>query len=141
MKRRKLSIEQSDYLICKAAVDTLREAEQKIEQDYIKSHSIINPDGSIPSCSWMIEDDKTFENMMQDIENELNTLNLNEAETALKEAEDEIIRFGLRLMPKRYSKERSILEEACFGLNNQYVHIAIREKVIQLALNFDITTL
>ena len=129
---------QENYIKAKALVDTLKDQAQQIEQNYIREHGIINPNGEVPIHIWCIEDESTFDQANEAIALETEALGLYEAGKTLHDVEDNLIKFGLALAPAR---ERKVLLERCFGLNGHYAHVDIREKCIDLALKLDVSTI
>jgi hypothetical protein len=129
---------QENYMKARALVDMLRAEETKIEQMYIREHGIVNPDGEILAHIWMIEDEESFNIANESIAPIVEMLGIPKAEKILHEAENDLIRFGLALVP---AKERQVLVDRCFGMNGHYVHIDIREKCIDLALKLDVSTI
>lgn len=133
----KMNVQQKNYARAKALVDTLKAQEKEIEQAYIKEHNIVNPDGTIPERIYCIEDEALFEQANEATAPAIDALGLYEAEKLLREAEDDLIRFGLSIAP---AKERKILSDRCFGRNGHYVHVDVREKVLELAFRLDVST-
>lgn len=88
----------------------------------------------------MIDEDEVFETMMAEIGGELDALGLPEAEKALRKAEDALICYGLSTMPASYAKERKLLENVCFGLNGDYVHLDKREQILDVTFRLDVRT-
>ena len=129
---------QENYMKTRALVNALKAEEARIEQNYIREHGIVNPNGEIPTHIWCIEDEATFNRANEATAPEIDALGLSAAKKLLHDAEDELIHFGLSIVP---AKERKILTDRCFGLNGHYVRVDIREKCIDLALRLDISTL
>lgn len=134
----KMNIHQKNYLKAKALVETLEAEARKIEQDYIREHGITNPGGKIPDAIFMIDDEKTFDIANEATASKIDATGINEARDVLRKAEDDLIRFGLSIMP---AKERQALEDRCFGENGHYVHIDVRKGVLDLAVKLDVSTI
>lgn len=104
------------YLIAKANLEMLEEKEKEIDRQYIAEHNIVNPDGSIPRASWAIEDDEIADKAIEEcgkiIESSGLWAKILEARENLKVAEENLIQYGLSIMPERYTKEREILRKA-----------------------------
>lgn len=132
----KMNIQQKNYTRAKALVDTLKEQEKEIEHAYIREHNIVNPDGTIPERIYCIEDEDVFNQANEATAPAIDALGLYEAEKLLRKAEDDLIRFGLSIAP---AKEQKILSDRCFGRNGHYVHIDVREKVLDLAFRLDVS--
>ena len=132
---RKYSKVQENYLLAKANLDVLEAQEKEIDRKYIVEHHIVNPDGSIPSVSWMIDDDeianKAIAECSKIVEDSGLWAQILEARELLKEAEKVLIAYGLSIAP---SKERLILEKTVV---NNYT---TRLKVIDLVLKLDVST-
>lgn len=134
----KMNVQQKNYAKAKALVDTLKAQAKEIEQAYIKEHNIVNSDGTIPERIYCIEDEDVFNQANEVTAPAIDALGLYEAEKLLREAEDDLIRFGLSITP---AKERKILSDRCFGRNGRYVHVDVREKVLDLAFKLDVSTI
>ena len=50
----------------KAALETLETMEHEMEEDFVKSLGVTNEDGSIPSRTWMIDNDEIAEKAIED---------------------------------------------------------------------------
>jgi len=131
---------QADYIAKKEICKALTAQCAKIERDYILSHNIVNKDGVVPVALWLIDDDETFKKACDDIGDKLDEVGSCEAEKALKIAEDNLIRYGLSIMPVFMKKEKQILENACFGLNGYYRDIKTRVEMIDCTMKFDTST-
>ena len=134
----KMNVQQKNYARTKALVDALKEEERRIEQAYIKEHNIVNPDGTIPERIYCIDNEDVFNQANEETAPAIDALGLYEAEKLLREAEDDLIRFGLSIAP---AKERKILSDLCFGRNGHYVNVNVREKVLDLAFRLDVSTI
>ena len=129
---------QENYTKAKSLVNALEVEIARIEREYIQENVIINPDGTIPERIYMIEDEPVFNTANEATASEIEALNTYPARKALRQAENELIDFGLALAP---AKERKVLTDRCFGLNGHYAHVDIREKCIDLALKLDVSTI
>jgi len=127
----KTNIQQKNYMRAKALVETLEAEAERIEKAYITQHGIVNPDGSVPNRIYDIEDEVVFDSVNEETVAEIDALGLYEAREILREAENELIKYGLSIVP---AKERQILSDRCFGNNGHYVHVDIRQKVIEIWL-------
>ena len=126
---------QEDYLLARANLETVKALQEEIEHQYIADNKITNPDGSVPSWLFCIDDDATAERAIKEcsvliidagLENELNT-----ARNFLKEAEDKLVEYGLSLAP---AETQAILKRAV------KTNTRVRNKVIDLALRLDAST-
>lgn len=135
MKR--TNIQQKNYMMAKALVDTLEAEADKIEKAYIAQHGIINPDGIVPRKIYCIEDEAAFDQANEATAPAIDALGIYEARQLLREAEDDLIRYALSIIP---AKERQVLADRCFGRNGHYVHVDVREKVIGLVFKLDVST-
>lgn len=127
---------QKNYMIAKAKLEALEEQKREVDRQYIAAHNIVNSDGSIPELSWMIEDDDTADNAIEEcgkiVEASGLWAKILQAREELKQAEDKLIEFGLSIMP--YPEEREILREA---VKKDYT---ARKKVIDLTFRLDVRT-
>jgi len=127
---------QREYMAAKELVETLEERVKKMEQAYILSHGIINPDGSTPTGIYCIEDDSTFNKASKEFAAEIATCGLeaerNAAKNTLKIAEEKLIEYGLSLVP---SGIKAILEK---GVKSDY---AARQKLLDYILRLDVSTI
>ena len=128
---------QKKYAVAKAMVETLESEENKIETEYIKMNNIKNSDGTKPHHIWMIDDEKTFDKANNDTAEKIDALGGSEARKNLRIAEDELINFGLTLCPESAMQP---IRNTCFGLNGNYVHAEIREKMIDLTFRLNTNT-
>lgn len=132
----KMNIQQKNYARAKALVDTLEAQVNKIERDYINGHDIVNQDKTVPEHVWCIDDEATFNKANEETAPAVDALGIYEARQILHGAEDELIQFGLSIIP---AKQRQILGDCCFGRNGNYVHIDVRQQVIDLAFKLDVS--
>lgn len=129
---------QKKYLKAKSELDALLFQSQKIESDYIKENNIVNKDGSVPECVYMIDDDEAFEKANTETEGAIEGLGIHTARENLWKAENNLITFALSLVPEKVSKP---LLERCFGLNQKTILYKVREQVIDLAFQLDTRTI
>ena len=126
---------QEAYMLAKANLDALEEVEADIERRYIAEHNIVNQDGSTPQRIFCIDDDATFEKANAESaelpEMKANFKEILEAKDLLKEAENELIAYGLSITPEA---ERSVLEKAAA------TNYTTRCKIIDLVLRLDVST-
>ena len=132
--------QQRDYTLAKARFASVKEAKAQAERDYIAANSITNPDGDIPEALWMIDDDAMFEQALNAI-GETHGQDVIAAESLLTEAEDALIRFGLGIMPPLLAKERTTLENACFGLNGSIRNYTTRQNLVETTMLLDARTI
>ena len=129
--------QQKLYALAKAHLQTLKEQEEQIEQQYIINNNIFNADGKNPSHIWCIDNEEIFEiantEYCKQNENFLNEII--EAEEMLKQAENNLLKFALDILPSKNSKEKETLEKA---VKTNYT---IRLKIIDLAFKLDTKTL
>ncbi len=125
--------EQRAYAIAKAYLETLEAQARKIEHDYIIAHGIRNPDGTVPSEIYQIEDESVFDSANQGCAC-IDELGIYEARESLRAAEDALIHYGVALAP---ASVRAQLESVCFGPRRRYDY---RQKVIDLTFKLDVST-
>jgi hypothetical protein len=128
---------QETYMLAKAHLEILEDQEKKADHQFVLDKGITNPDGSIPEYLYCIDDDELFEKASA----EYDTLDDNglwndilEARKLLKEAEENLIQYGLSIMPARYSREREMLKRE---VSENYT---TRKKFIDLTINLDSRT-
>lgn len=125
---------QREYMVAKALVETLEERVKEMEQAYIATHSIVNPDGTIPERIFCILDEAVFDKANEESAAEIAACGLeaeyNAAQNALKAAEDRMVEYGISLAPAGI---RAILERGA----KDY---ATRKKLIDLVFRLDVST-
>ena len=129
--------QQKNYAKAKALVGALEAQEDRIEREYIKDHGITNPNGSTPEHIYCIEDEDVFNIANEATAPEIDALGIYEAREILKQAEDDLIRYALSIVP---AKVRETLSERCFGLNGKTILLNIRSEVIDAAFKLDVAT-
>ena len=127
--------QQKAYAQAKARYEAALDAERAAEAEYIKRHDIRSDDGTQPRVLHAIEcSDERFDEILQEIDESGELAEVyaerTEAALALRKAEDELIEYGLRLLPE---KEAATLRRAKDRL--QY-----REKIIDLTFRLDTRT-
>ena len=132
---RKYNAEQRVYMLAKAHLDALMDEQAEMERNYIKAQNIINDDGTAPEMIYCIDDEETFERINQEFSAlpEAKALweEILEARELLKQAENQLIAYGLSLVPAR---EREILAQSAAA------NYTTRKKLIDLALKLDAST-
>lgn len=135
MKRTYNSL-QKTYMLAKASLEELEEREREVDSKYIQDNHIVNPDGSIPRASWAIDIDEIADKAIDDCSKIVIESGLWDkilyARNLLKEAEENLIQYGISLMPN--SKDKTTLKEAVSKDYN------VRQKVIDLTLRLDTRT-
>lgn len=128
--------QQEDYMVAKAHVMALESEEAKIERAYIKEHGIVNPDGSIPERVYDIFDFDVFDEALTATTAIMSATglaqNMSTAEEALKEAEENLVSFGLSIAPA------SVREALARGAKT---NVTIRKKLIDIILRLDASTI
>ena len=132
---RKYNAEQRVYMLAKAHLDALMDEQAEMERNYIKAQNIINDDGTAPEMIYCIDDEETFGRINQEFSAlpEAKALweEILEARELLKQAENQLIAYGLSLVPAR---EREILAQSAAA------NYTTRKKLIDLALKLDAST-
>jgi hypothetical protein len=135
MAKRIYNTPQKIYMMAKANLEVLNDAEKEIDKKYIAENNIINPDGSIPCATYAIEDDAIADKAIDDVGKILADSGLwakiLEARKDLKTAEDNLVEYGLSIAPK---KERDILTKSA------KTNYTIRQKIIDLVIRLDVST-
>ena len=130
--------QQKLYLLAKANLEILEEQEKEIEKQYIVNNNITNENGNMPDQIFMIDNEEIFDKANQEISeiienNGLWGKILNAKET-LKQTEENLIEYGLNIIPTCYIGEKSILEKA---VKTNYT---TRQKIIDLVFKLDTST-
>jgi hypothetical protein len=132
---RKYNAEQRVYMLAKAHLDALMDEQAEMERNYIKAQNIINDDGTAPEMIYCIDDEETFERINQEFSAlpEAKALweEILEARELLKQAENQLIAYGLSLVPAR---EREILAQSAA------TNYTTRKKIIDLVMRLDVAT-
>jgi len=81
-----LELMQQDYWKAKKAFDQAEAKIEAIEKVYIADNGITNEDGTIPSASWMIDNERVFEKMHTDLKNQYERFATTSARMALKKS-------------------------------------------------------
>ena len=133
--KRKYNTEQRTYLLAKAHLETLESIQDDMERKYIVEHGIVNEGGEIPTRIYCIDDDKVFDRANQEFSElpEAKALwqEILEAKELLKQAEEQLISYGLSIVP---TKERDILAKAAES------NYTTRIKIIDIVLKLDTST-
>lgn len=133
--KRKYNAEQRVYMIARANLDALESVLADMERNYIKAQNIINNDGTAPKRIYCIDNEETFERINQEFSAlpEVKALweEILEARELLKQAEIQLIAYGLSIAP---AKEREILAKAA------ETNYTTRIKIIDLVMRLDVAT-
>jgi hypothetical protein len=134
-KMKRYNQQQENYLLALANLELLSDIENEIDRKYIAENNIINPDGTIPCATYAIEDDVIANKAMDDIAKIMVDSGIwgeiLEARKQLKDAENALIQYGLRLAPKH---EREVLTKAA------ETNYSVRRKIIDLVMKLDTST-
>lgn len=124
---------QETYILAKAHLQALEEQEREVDQEYIAKNGILNHDGSIPRASWAIDDELLADKAIEECSKMVNESGLWDeiliARNNLDEAEENLVQYGISLMPGLEEKE--LLKEA---VTKNYM---VRKKVIDLTTKLD----
>lgn len=137
---RTYNAQQAAYMMAKAQLEVIKEQANEIERKYIADHNIVNPDGSIPTAVYCIDDESAFDQANEATAPAIEALGIYAAEQTFKAAEDALINYGLSIMPACYNAQRETLRNACFGLNGYTYQLKIRKGVLENALKLDVRT-
>ena len=134
--KRKYNREQRAYMLAKAHLETLESKHDKMEQKYIRTQNIVNADGQTPKLIYCIDNIDTF-NQVNEAFSALPEVKriwqqILEARELLKQAEENLISYGLSVVP---AKERAILTESA------KTNYTTRTKLIDLVMQLDTATL
>jgi len=133
--KRKHNTEQRTYMLAKAHLETLEGMQSGMEREYLAAQGITNEDGETPQAIYCIDDGETFDRINQEFSElpEAKALwqEILEAEELLKQAEEQLIIYGLSIAP---AKEREILAKAA------ETNYTTRIKIIDLVMRLDVAT-
>lgn len=126
---------QKNYMVAKALVAQIQSQQEEIEHKYIAEKGIRNPDGSVPELLYCMDDDAAFEianaEFSEIIVNAGLEKELNSARAVLKSAEDQLIAYGLSIVP---AGVRTTLQDAVKK------NATTRAKIIDLTFKLDVST-
>lgn len=132
---RKYSKEQKAYIETRKALEILEAEEKALEAEFVKSLGVTNEDGSVPTCTWAIDDDETAEKAIKDfgkIEEESGLWDrILKAREAHKEAEEALVQYAISLVP--FAKERETLKRAATSYK-------YRKEILETVLRLDAST-
>lgn len=132
----KYSKAQEVYMLAKAHLETLEDQEKELERQYIIDNGIKNPDGSIPDSIYCIDDDETFNRVNEataKIAEEIGLwAEIQEAREMLKQAEENLINWGLSIVKKDMPK--SLFQTLQNGLNRYKIRKQVIDLTLKLAL-------
>ena len=127
--RTKLSLQQKNYMLAKAAVAMAEDNENAYEAKFLEERG-----HSEPHC-WQIDDNNVFESVIHELDDDAEYHRLfmetRAAEERLHEAEERLIDWSLDWVPK------SITEKVVPHRNE----FSVREKLIDLAFRLDASTI
>jgi hypothetical protein len=130
--------QQKAYLLAKAKLEALEQQENEVDRLYIIEKGIKNPDGSIPTRTYMIENDELADKAIDDVGKILVESGLwakiLEARKELKAAEENLINYGLSIIPERLANEKETLTRAA------KTNYTVRRKIIDLVFRLDTST-
>ena len=129
---------QEAYLYAKANLKAAQEREEAADHAWLVAHDIRNPDGTIPTTSWMLEgSDEEVERVFAEMgkDETLNRLwdDTTTARYMLRNAENDLIDWVLSV-PGIPAREKATLRQNLHRL-------PIREKLIDLAMKLDASTI
>ncbi len=134
--KRTTNKQQKAYMKAKAALETLETMEHEMEEDFVKSLGVTNEDGSIPSRTWMIDNDEIAEKAIEDfgkiVEDSGLWEKLKKAKEDFRIAEEALVQYALSIIP--FQKERETLTKAV------KTSIKYREQVVEMVLKLDVST-
>ena len=130
--------QQKAYLQAKAVLETLEQQERELEYKYILDNNITNEDGSIPKHILAIDSDELFEKANHELAqaNEQSGLwkKILDAREILKQAENDLIEYGLSIIPTAHANEKETLARAA------KTNYTVRRKIIDLVFRLDTNT-
>lgn len=133
--KRTSNLQQDNYLVLTALMETLKNKEECLEREYIKENGITNEDGGIPERIYCIDNEETFDKANKGFSEtpKMKTLwaEILKCRDAIKMAEDELIEFALSIAP---SAIRNTIEPVA---KTDYT---TRKKLIELILKLNVST-
>ena len=130
--------QQKAYLQAKAVLETLELQERELEYKYILDHNIINEDGNIPKQIFCIDNDEIFEKANHELAQATEESGLwqkiLDAREMLKQAENDLIEYGLSIIPTTHANEKETLTRAA------KTNYTVRRKIIDLVFRLDTST-
>lgn len=133
--KRKCNTEQRTYMLAKAHLEILEGTQSDMEREYIAAQGITNEDGKTPDAIYCIDDHDTFDRINLEFselpEAEVLWQNILEAREMLKQAEKQLIVYGLNIVPVR---ERETLAKAA------ETNYTARLKIIDLVMRLEAAT-
>lgn len=133
--KREYNTEQRTYMLAKAHLETLKGIQDDMERKYIAEQGVTNEDGETPNAIYCIDNGETFDRISQAFSELPETKALwpeiLEAEELLKQAEEQLITYGLSIAP---AKQREILARAA------ETNYTTRTKIIDLVMRLDVAT-
>lgn len=127
--------QQKAFLQAKAVLETLELQERELEYKYILDHNIINEDGNIPKQIFCIDNDEIFEKANNELAQATEESGLwqkiLDAREILKQAENDLIEYGLSIIPTTHANEKETLTRAA---KTDYT---VRRKIIDLVFRLD----
>lgn len=138
MGGKNMNKQQKAYLQAKAVLETLELQERELEYKYILDHNIINEDGSIPKQIFCIDNDEVFDKANQELAKITEQSGLwqkiLDAREILKQAENDLIEYGLSIIPTTHASEKETLTRA------SKTDYTTRKKIIDLVFRLDTST-
>ena len=130
--------QQKAYLQAKAVLETLEQQERELEYKYILDNNITNEDGSIPNQIICIDNDEVFDKANNEIARMTEESGLwkkiLDAREILKQAENDLIEYGLSIIPTTHASEKETLTRAT------KTNYTVRRKIIDLVFRLDTST-
>jgi hypothetical protein len=134
----KLNKQQVEYLAAKAMVTTLDVEYKQVDIDYIKANNIVNADGEVPRAVYAIDDQEVFDKANAETSLITNKSGLwasiLEARKSLTASEENLLAFGLALLPSFNAEEKATLEKAAA------TDYTMRLKIIDLIMKLNTKT-
>lgn len=127
---------QANYIAAKAAVEAHKEAVEEVFMNYVRKHKLKDDTGKIATVSYAVADNAEFEKMLSDLEGQFGEDDENlsrELGENLDKAEDDLIMWGLSLIPKTHKREMEVLKRNTIGENKNY---AIRQEMIEITMKY-----
>lgn len=129
------SSQQMEYLKALAVMEAIDACDSELEQDYMRRHGLSNSDGTLPKFLWMLDERQDIEEHIKACCAEVEAIGFYEekhkAEDALRQAEEALLEWGLRLVP---ADTRQTLEKAC------RTRCTTRHQVLDLIMQLDAAT-
>lgn len=133
--RKYMNYQQRHYALAKARLESLEDQQAANERQFMRENGYLNADGSVPDQMYQYDNDDKFDQCCMEFD--VSPLNLydrvKDAEAELYKAENELIEYGLSVMPECLAQQRETLRR---NMGNP----KIRKDLIDTTFRLDTST-